>query len=423
LQTGTYQAFWHQAKGIQTRGFTLKRGMVLDLLPGPQWKAVSKEYAIARGGSSDGDREWDADSWSRKMDTQTQFNLFHNRAPEDYRGSQLTLGYNHALRRIDGQQLAVLISRADSNVNGIQAAGGFNYAKGPLEGGQVSGAFNIGMSDLQGLQVSSGFNLLKGELHGFQGAGFFNYAKAMPAGFQGSSGFNFLKAGGRGLQGATFFNITGDSLRGGQGSFVFNVVRRGLKGTQIAFFLNVVSDTVEGYQIGFLNIAKSYRSGSPIGILNFIGDGVWRGESWVDETGFLHIGLITGSRYVNTRLALGSKEFSDRNLGSLSIEAAGHLPLNPAFLELGLMTSLVGEGSEPESAHQMPDFLQRLRLTAGFDLGRHVSLAGGISYAMVVTPKGQRPWTDGNWLQRSGFNDRIYMWPGAHLSLRVGGSQ
>src|SRR5690606_2189063 len=87
---------------------------------------------------------------------------------------------------------------------------------------------------------------------------------------------------------------------------------------------------------------------------------------------------------------------------------------------LGLMHSVIGMDEDMDFRDAMPDFLQRLRLSAGVDLGPYVSLAGGLSWALLVSPEDRRPYTDDNWLQRSSFDDRIHQWPGAHLSLRLG---
>jgi hypothetical protein len=102
----------------------------------------------------------------------------------------------------------------------------------------------------------------------------------------------------------------------------------------------------------------------------------------------------------------------------VSLEVAGHAPWRAAFAELGLMTSVIG--SESGDRPYMPDFLQRLRLSLGVDLARYLSVAGGVSWALVVTPEGRRPLTDGNPWQLGDSGDRLQQWPGAHLSVRIG---
>ncbi|MDQ3003627.1 MAG: caspase family protein [Fibrobacterota bacterium] len=399
LEPGSYRTLWHHSKGIKELRFVLQKGAMVHLISGPEWKSVSKEYAVVRGGVSLSAGPEDNDTWYRNMGKQSQFNLMHNRAREDFRGTQFSLLYNQAESRYDGQQMALVVNSAASSLHGVQGAIGLNYAKGPIRGGQIAYGFNIGRQDLQGVQIASGFN----------------FAQTMSESFQGSGIFNLLGSDGRGAQGSGGFNVAAGSLVGGQGSFVFNYVGGDLIGAQIAGGINFAAGTVEGSQIGILNIARSYRKGAPIGLLNFVGDGVWRGDTWLDETGIVHMGLVTGSRHMNTRLAIGSKAVSDRSLSAATLEVSGHLPLKPVFAELGLMCSVIDGDIRMEA-----DYLQRLRLSAGVDLGRYLSLAGGISWAVLVAPEGRPPWIDGNWLQQSSFEDRVHQWPGAHLSVRLG---
>jgi Caspase domain len=419
LEPGQYRALWHSSRGIHARNFTLQKGYVTQVLPGPGWTEVSREIAQARGTASDpGTLEQD-DSWSRNMEKKFQSHFFRNWAEDDYRGTQLAFAHNHAHRRFNGQQIALIANTANASVDGIQAAGALNHARGPVFGGQAAFGANVSRRSLHGLQVSGMLNFAQNMPEGFQGSGGSNWLWGDGRGVQATNGFNWVRGNFIGIQLAGMFNHAAQ-LRGGQGAFALNTVGGNLNGTQITTFLNIVADTVSGHQIGLINIAEAYHKGSPIGLLNFVGEGVWRGDAWVDESGLAYLGLVTGSRHMQTRLAFGSKPTSQRGFGAVALEATGHLPLRPVFLEAGLLASIIDTEASRGNANDMPDFVQRVRLSVGVDMGRYVSVAGGVSWVMAVSPEGRRPWTDDQWLQRSSFDDRLHQWPGAHVSVRMG---
>ncbi len=402
LEPGTYAVRWHREGAIRERSVTLASGAPASLEPGPGWKDVAPEPSQARGTASAEPRL-------------SQVNLFRNRSPEDFRGTQLAMLSNRSDGGLDGQQMSLGLNAVQSGLRGIQVAAIMNTARGPVDGGQVAFLANWAGGDLRGLQAGSLLNRAQGMTEGFQGSGGLNYLEGDAGGVQASGGINVVRGSLAGLQGAVFANYIGGDLRGGSVGMALNVAGGDVKGSQVAGGVNFAAGSVDGYQIGLINIARSYRRGAPIGVLNVVGDGVWRGDAWVDETGITHLGLVTGSRHVNTRLAFGSKIASAREVDAFSLEAAGHLPWRAAFLELGLMSALIsvdGRGSV--------DYQQRLRLTAGGDFGRYVSLAAGVSWVAAVTPEAQAPWTGGNRMQRSSFDGRLHQWPGAHVSLRAG---
>lgn len=411
LEPGAYKIRWHQEGGIQERSVVLKEGFASMLEAGSEsgWTPVSRESTVARGSTP-------GEGWPHAgSGRQSQHRLFHNRSSGDFSGTQVTLLYNRADGLFDGHQLAAGMNRVGSDLRGIQASLGINAVRGTVHGGQVAWLFNWAGQDVRGLQISSGMNYAKTMTEGFQGTGFINMLEGDGRGAQGSGGVNLVEGSLTGIQIGMFGNLTGGDLVGAAFAVVGNLTRGDVRGSQVSGGFNIAVGAVEGYQVGFLNIAGSYREGAPIGVLNFVGDGTWRGDAWVDETGFTHMGLVSGSRHMHTRLALGSKALSDRELGAVTVETAGHFPLQPAFLELGLMASIIGG----EAAEEV-DFLQRLRLTAGVEMGRYFSLAAGVSWAVDITPENRRPHTDDNWLQRTSFAGRLHQWPGAHISLRAG---
>jgi hypothetical protein len=175
---------------------------------------------------------------------------------------------------------------------------------------------------------------------------------------------------------------------------------------------------VDGVQLGIFNYAKTYRSGASIGIVNLVGDGVWRGDAWIDETGMSHLALVTGTPRIHTRLGFGLKSDPDHEVSAMDWEVAGHFPFRPTFLEAGLMSSIV-DGSARNLGDATPEFIERLRLTAGLDLGPYVSVAAGVSWAVMILPEGDQPWVYGDW-RRSDWGGDLLQWPGFHFSLRAG---
>jgi len=418
LEAGAYQALWHTDSGILSVRFVLQKGAEAVLTPGPQWTPVPKEETQARGDAPRRKEElWD-DSWSKNLTGESSFEWFHNASREDYRGTQSSLIYNHAISRFHGQQLAVAVNRADMGLGGIQASAGLNYIRGPLEGVQLSGGANVTRGVVEGSQIASSFNMASSLRGAFQGSGALNVVTGDVDGAQASSGANWTQGSLDGGQVAILANYAGKGAHGVQGSFVANVVRGNLDGTQFGTALNVTTGEVEGFQVGFLNIARSYRRGAPIGVLSFVGDGVWRGDLWRDETGFSYMGLVTGTRYMQTRIGIGSNSTEEHALGGLSVETAGHLPFRRGFLELGLMSSIIDTDTADFDA--VPDYVERLRFTAGVDLGRWVSLAAGVGWAFDITPDSRQGRLQGNWMQHSHFGGRLEEWPAFHLSLRVG---
>jgi len=415
LEPGQYSIHWHYQGRIRVGNLIVKKGDAAEIVVDATWKERSKQYAVARGGKAMGNGSmlgngfadgFETGEWIGNVDEESHYRFWSQRTENDFRGMQFTWGINRADRRFEGQQFAFLANSVGSSMDGVQAAGAFNKTKGQVRGGQVSGFGNIASDDVRGLQFSGGFN----------------YARSMSQGVQGSDFFNYLGGSGTGVQFGPFFNWTRGSFSGFQAGMGLNYVGSQFRGTQFFALVNWVNGAVDGNQFGLINFAQSYQGGTPIGIVNVVGHGTWRGESWVDETGFQHLGLITGSRVMNTRLAFGHKPLSHRELGSISLEAAGHIDWMRRwglFFEPGLMSSIIGL-DEGDGDDEYPDFLHRIRFSLGIDLGAYVSVAAGASWALLVTPSDRAPLTGHQSGQIDFDHDRLHAWPGLHVSLRLG---
>ncbi len=415
LEPGQYSVYWHHQNVIEVGNIILKKGDALQVKPDTEWKAVGKERTVSRGksafnpnafGLENASKTMDSEDWDGNLEEESQYHWRHLKTEEDFRGMQFTWGFNQANRRFEGEQFAFFGNFVGSTMNGVQAAGLYNVALGQVKGGQVSSFANIAADDVRGLQFSTGINV----------------ARTMSQGVQMGSSFNYVGGSATGVQFCPFLNLTRGSFSGFQSGMGVNYVGSQFKGTQFLNVLNWVGGTVEGYQLGIINVAKSYRSGTPIGLLNFVGDGTWRGEAWMDETGFQHYGFISGSRVMNTRLALGQNTSTPVELGALTLEAAGHFNLTPGptfFLEPGLMGTVMGS-DEDESHAEFPDMLARLRLTLGVDIGPYISIAGGVSWACLFTPSDRAPLVGRMVAQSHYFDNQFHMWPGLHASIRIG---
>lgn len=420
LEPGQYSVHWHHQGRIRVGNLIVKKGDAAQVLVDATWKEQSKEFAVARGGSAKMDSDsgndlvsgndfadgFESGEWGGNLDEESHYRFWSQTAENDFRGMQFTWGVNRAERRFEGEQFAFIANSANSSVNGVQAGGLSNMAKGQLRGGQVSSFGNIALDDVRGLQFSGGFN----------------YARSMSQGVQASDFFNYLGGSGTGVQFSPAMNWTRGSFSGFQGGMGLNYVGSHFRGTQFFSCLNWVAGTVDGNQFGIINVAKAYQRGTPVGLLNFVGNGTWRGETWMEETGMQYYGLLSGSRRMNTRIALGHMPFVRRDLGSLAIEAAGHFDLTHKpllFIEPGLMTSLVG-AAEGHEGDTYPDFLHRARFSLGVDLGPYLSVAAGASWAVLFTPSYRAPLVGPQWEQRNYYHHRIHTWPGLHVSVRVG---
>ncbi len=244
LQPGEYTARWHRRDGIQERKVSLKKGVDMVLVAGPEWKLVSREVTVSRG---DGDRDGEgtgvdsgsgstgkaaSGDWASGKPKEFQFNPIHNRAKEDFRGTQLTLIYNRADQRLDGQQIAGVVNTACSSYSGMQGAVGVNYAGGHVRGGQVAAGGNIAGGGIEGIQIASAGNLSQGPVEGAQISSGFNIADGPVQGIQATGGFNVMSGALQGAQGSGGFNVAGSMPEGGQGAGGFNIVAGKARGGQ-----------------------------------------------------------------------------------------------------------------------------------------------------------------------------------------------
>lgn len=324
-----------------------------------------------------------------------------------------------------GQGAAVF--NAARGVRGGQGAAVANFAIGPLHGGQGSAVLNVA-GTVHGGQGTAVLNIAGGNVNGGQGAGVANIAAGKVSGGQGAGVMNVAR-GVKGGQAAAVLNVSLGSVEGAQVSAVLNAAgdvrgaqttavvnaARDVKGAQVSAVLNAARD-VDGFQIGLVNISRDIRNGVPIGLVNYSQTGLHSANVWVDELGFQHFTLLSGSRTFYTYFSAGEKLAVERNVLILGAGMGLQKAMGKGYAaaDLGvydLHDNLDFDGPGPE--------LYRLRLQAGRNLLPYVSVFGGLSLNAFWHQGG-----DAKAFPMGGYQikvaDEAFAWPGFIAGLRIG---
>lgn len=297
-------------------------------------------------------------------------------------GVQAAGGFNKAHNAF-GVQAAGGVNVVNQNGN-IQAAGGINIAgKANV---QLAGGINIA-KDTVIIQVSGGINKVKNYAN-IQVTGGVNIAKNANA--QIAGGMNIAKdtaivqvSGGINIaRNSTFLQVAPIRNRAINSSNV-----------QIAGFANKAKTT--NVQIGFLNTAKRVKtlqlgivniadscSGIPIGFFSYIRSGYHHLEVSVDEASFTTLTFRSGVQHLHSSFSVGilTKNLNDK----LFIHGFGMGTSlgNPrkCLFDIDLSTNQFATYQK-----FLPDGNQ-FKLYTGIDrkIARHISLAAGISYNMLI---------------------------------------
>ncbi|MDB5106483.1 MAG: hypothetical protein JWP91_4172 [Fibrobacteres bacterium] len=402
-----------------------------------------------------------------------QLALFFNHASMALWGGQVSVFGNFGRDSVQGAQTSVFINTASGGIKGFQGAAILNVAKG-VTGGQGSAVANVDYGDLKGGQGAAVLNVAR-NVRGGQGAAVANFAIGSVTGGQGAAVGNFASGSVKGGQGAAVFNIGGEveggqgagviniaagHMRGGQGAGVLNVARgveggqaagvlnlsfgdvegaqvaavlnagRNVRGTQASAVLNAARDVkgaqvsavlnaardVDGCQVGLVNISRDIRNGIPFGLINYSHTGLHSANVWMDELGFQHFTLLSGSRGFYTYLSAGEKLTVSRNVLILGAGMGGQIPIGRGYAaaDMGvydLHDNLDFDGPGPE--------LYRLRVMAGRNLLRYLSVFGGLSLNAFWHQGGDATaFPVGGYELKVG--DEVYGWPGLVAGIRIG---
>ena len=224
---------------------------------------------------------------SDRPDNGVQLSFIGNMAQAEFVGTQVALGLNVARKDMEGLQLSVGFNSALEKFYGAQVAAGLNIAQ-EINGMQITNGLNIAHR-LKGVQVGV-INMVSDSLDGVQGgvmniAGSVDYVQGGVMNIAGSVGY---------VQGGVM-NIA-RSVGYVQGG-VLNIANDG--GNIQAGVMNIAGRV--GRPIGIFNIAK-YSERTPIGLFNFIGNGIINAAFHVDELGRAGVELQTGTPWLYTLL-------------------------------------------------------------------------------------------------------------------------
>lgn len=201
-----------------------------------------------------------------------QVGLLVTDARKDFIGTQASLFANITRKNSIAVQITTGANVAD-NMNGIQLSTTLNIAKN-LEGAQLSWGVNAA-GHVSGAQVSSGINIA--EYVPVQ-VGILNVGDTadVQVGIMNVADSNDVAV--------SIFNI-GDQTR-----------------TQVGI-MNI-ADTVYTTQVALLNIC-AHCDGPVIGLLNFVGNGVWSLSGNIDEMGNTSLNFKVGTAYLYTAIEMG----------------------------------------------------------------------------------------------------------------------
>lgn len=505
--SGTYSVLLEKPATSSVAQVQLSEGSRQNLADN-QFRVVSRERTVRRGGSDNGDS---SSSGGVKLEVNDQIDMpsdmpddftlsvgfFLNRQLKPFHGLQIALLLPYASDVVKGGQISALGNYAGKDLQGFQAAsvgnltvekldglqgsGVFNIAGGKVWGGQGAGVFNISRSlkggqgagvlnlvaeAFEGVQGSGVLNLVGGALDGGQGAGVGNYVGGDFKGGQGAGVANFVGGAFRGGQGAGVANYIGGNFTGVQGAGVANAilgdvkgvqgsgvanfalggvvgvqatgvgnlslgVSRGVQaagvfngakditGAQVSGVINAARD-VKGFQVGLVNISRDIQKGIPLGLINYSHTGLHNLNLWVDEAGYVHSTLLSGSRNFYTSFSIGYRPQYSPNPQALGIGMGVQMPIDSWFGAVDLNSYAILKEMDFED-HEEQNFprLVRLRILGGREVVRYVSLFGGVSINYLRDESGRKsafPWGG---YQKEIADDR-FVWPGIFAGVRVG---
>lgn len=322
----------------------------------------------------------------------------------------LLMGYSGALAGVEfagltnterdfvhGAQLAGFGNFVNGEFTGFQFAGFGNFNRGISRGFQFSGFSNFNYAEANGVLAAGFANFTNGKSLAVQLAGFANFCEDVQ-GMQYAGFANIVKGSGKviqlagfsnitlgevdGIQAAGFLNYSKNKMNKLQAAGFANISDGDLDGVQISGFLNVAKD-VEGVQIGFINIADSIKSGTPIGFLSIARNGFREFEVSFSEGLNTQAAFKIGVDQFYSIFALGSQFISSEFSWGFGYGIGTHLMKNEDFkMQLELMSYHINEGSKWTNTY---NGLQQLKLTFSNKLDEHISFFAGPTVNLMVT--------------------------------------
>ena len=322
----------------------------------------------------------------------------------------------------DGFQFAGFANFNYDEANGMLFSGFANFTNGKSLAVQMAGFANF-CEDVEGVQASGFANVVKGNGKVFQFAGFSNITLGEVNGSQVAGFLNFSKEKMQKLQVAGFTNISSDSTKGVQLAGFSNFANGDVNGVQIAGFLNVAKK-VNGLQLGTINIAGSYESGIPIGVLSIVKNGfrefeVSAGEALNTQAAF-KIGV---DKFYNI-FTVGAQFLGPDFVWAFGYGVGTHLVNNEEFTtRLELLTYHINEGSKWTNTY---NDLQQARLIFTKKIDDHFGIFVGPTINLLITDNiknnGQIFYSDFapySFYSHSGRNTTLKGWFGLTAGIHI----
>lgn len=276
-----------------------------------------------------------------------------------------------------------LLGGYTAGISGFEAGGLFNINRGDVQYFQAAGIFNFVGGSATGVQFAGIYNRVLKRTSGFQAAGLANHTTDF-TGVQLAGLVNKNDRANGGLQIAGLANVSqksnGVSVAGlanfaGDNSAVqiAGLVNEGGKQThvQLSAFLNHAG-AVRGTQIGLINMADS--SDYPVGIINWVKQGIKTVALETDETFFTQVNLRTGGRVLYSLLGLGYNPGNDVRRYELNLGLGARLYNRRRFnLSTELTTNLIT--GFKKGAYQR----NSLKILPAFQPGQHIQIFAGPS--------------------------------------------
>jgi len=275
-------------------------------------------------------------------------------------GLEIGSAFNVLVHHGRGLQIAGAFNMVGAEAIGLQISGAFNLVRGEVVGLQIGGAFNIAGADLTGLQIGGAFNTTRGDVRGLQVGGAFNLALGRTVGAQISGAFNLVRDAVTGLQLTGALNYA-ESVRGSQVGLI-----------------NIARGEVAGAQVGLVNYARS--SSVSLGLVNIIPGGRTQLELTGADTGFVHLALKHGSRYLHNIYSLGIR-VQDASW-SFGLGLGGRIPIGTTmFVDIDLVSHFLNA----ELFVGRQSMIHQIKVVYGIHVLRWLALTVGISYSFMVT--------------------------------------
>ena len=206
-----------------------------------------------------------------------------NLSKDDLQGIALSTVANLSGRDIQGMGYALGANMARGDIQGLFASGLYTGTGGSIEGLIASGLITRSQFGISGLVASGLANITGGEIEGLAAAGLLNYADAI-----------------RGLNAAAF-NITNK-----------------FEGLQAGLFN--YTGTGAGLQVGLINFGNYYE-GLPIGLISYFRDnGRLESDLWINDAGFVNVGLKTGVDKAYNMISVGyNPTITDRDVWQVGL--------------------------------------------------------------------------------------------------------